>query len=375
MSGDRPDVLIVGGGIIGCALAAELAARGRAVTVIERREPGAEASGAAAGMLAPQHDASHRDAFFDLALESRNLYPAWARVLGEETGIDVGYRQTGLLRCGYGADACRGSPRPATGSARRACRSSTVRRTELAAEVGGRLSPEVARRRLLPRRGPGGPAAADPGRLAPRATPGSARADGAAPPPPSASRTEPVVASTPRRDRSSPTPSWMRRAPGPPSIRGCPCRFPCEPVRGQIVELWLEAPLETIVAADDVYLVPRPDGGVLLGSTVEFVGFRKEVTAQAVDRLIAAAVRLVPALASARFVTAWAGLRPGTPDGLPVLGRCPIRGCFFAAGHFRNGILLAPVTARILADCLTGAAPRDLSAFSVERFAGALQPT
>jgi ferredoxin len=102
--------------------------------------------------------------------------------------------------------------------------------------------------------------------------------------------------------------------------------------------------------------------------TVEHVGFRKEVTAEAVERLIAGAVRLVPALRSARFVTAWSGLRPGTPDGLPVLGGCGVPGLFFAAGHFRNGILLAPVTALAVADLLTEGAPRDLSAFSIERF-------
>ena len=98
MSPERADVLVVGGGVIGCAVAAELAARGRGVIVLE---PGTEASGAAAGMLSPQAEARTRDAFFDLALASRELYPAWVRVLEEETGVDVGYRRSGLLHCDF----------------------------------------------------------------------------------------------------------------------------------------------------------------------------------------------------------------------------------------------------------------------------------
>jgi glycine oxidase len=149
--------------------------------------------------------------------------------------------------------------------------------------------------------------------------------------------------------------------------------IPVHPVRGQIVELQIEGkPLETPVRSDAVYLVPRPDGTVLLGSTIELVGFRKAVTAEAVERLIGAAVRLVPALKSARFVSAWSGLRPGTPDGLPVLGESPVPGLFFATGHFRNGILLAPMTAKVVADVLTGSNTRDLSAFSIERFSRSL---
>ena len=152
-----------------------------------------------------------------------------------------------------------------------------------------------------------------------------------------------------------------------------PLTVPVEPVRGQIVELRLSGPpLPVILSCDDVYVVPRADGTVLLGSTVEHVGFRKDVTAGAVGQLIAAAARLMPEIASARFVTAWSGLRPGTPDGLPILGPCRVPGLYFAAGHFRSGILLAPATAVALADLLTGGAGRDLASFSIERFAEAL---
>ncbi len=368
MSPERTDVLVVGGGLIGCALAAELAARGRAVTVIERAEPGAEASGAAAGMLAPQAEARGRDALFDLALESRNLYPAWVRTLEEETGIDVGYRRTGLLRCVF-PDSPPGSLAAQIAWQRAAGLAVGERRAdELAEEVGGRLSPDVAGAAFFPEEG-----MVDPRRLT-RAAWLLAQRRGV--------RVQTGVTVLGFRIeggvcRGVETETGMILADSIVDAAGAwaafdlflPLSVPVQPVRGQIVELRLrERPLETMVSCDDVYLVPRPDGSVLLGSTFEHVGFRKEVTAEAVERLIAGAVRLVPELRSARFVTAWSGLRPGTPDGLPVLGGCGVPGLFFAAGHFRNGILLAPVTALAVADLLTEGAPRDLSPFSIERF-------
>jgi glycine oxidase len=145
--------------------------------------------------------------------------------------------------------------------------------------------------------------------------------------------------------------------------------MPVEPVHGQIVEVESPAPaLSAVVESEDVYVVPR-GGSWLLGSTAERIGFEKRVTAGAVARLLAAATRLFPALEGAAFLRAWSGLRPGTPDGLPVLGRGPLPGLFLATGHFRNGILLAPVTALALADLLTGSSGRDLTPFSIFRFA------
>lgn len=373
MKADRPDVLIVGGGVIGCALAAELAARGRTVAVVERREPGEEASGAAAGMLAPQAEALGRDAFFDLALESRNLYPAWARLLTEETGIDVGYRRTGLLQCVFGAS------QPGQLSERHAWQRAAglaiaLRRgAELSGEISGRLSPEVREAVFFPEE-----AVVDP-RCLTRAAWRLAERRGVQ------VRTGTSVLRFRIENgvcRGVDTEAGPMEAGAVVDAAGAwaafdsrlPFPVPVQPVRGQIVELFMmQKPLETIVRSEDVYLVARPDGTVLLGSTEEFVGFRKGVTAEAVERLIAAAVRLVPALGSARFVGAWSGLRPGTPDGLPVLGESSVPGLYFATGHFRSGILLAPVTAKILADCLTGGPPRDISSFSVERFEGSLR--
>jgi glycine oxidase len=369
----RPDdILIVGGGVIGCALAAELATRGQRVTVIERGEPGLEASGAAAGMLTPQAEAHRRDGLFDLALESRNLYPQWAGALFEETGIDVGYRRTGILQCVFGEP---GGQRLFPAYAWQCAAGLPVEEyspAQLRRCLGGRLSPEVGEAVFFP-----DDAVVDPRRLM-LALALAARRRGVR------LRTGTAARRFLVRDgvcRGVETEEGPIEAKAVVDAAGAWAAFdrdlapppPVAPVRGQIVELSIpDQPLPSVVSSDEVYLVPRPDGTVLLGSTLELVGFRKGVTAEAVQRLIAAAVRLVPSLKAARFVSAWSGLRPGTTDGLPVLGRSPVPGLFYATGHYRNGILLAPVTARILADLLTGGSERDLSAFSISRFAGSL---
>ena len=128
--------------------------------------------------------------------------------------------------------------------------------------------------------------------------------------------------------------------------------------------------LATVVESGEVYVVPR-GGSWLLGSTVERIDFEKRVTAGTVARLIAAAARLLPAIEAAAFRRAWSGLRPGTPDGLPVLGRGPLPGLYLATGHFRNGILLTPVTADLIAAALAGEpAPDWAAAVDPRRFSG-----
>jgi glycine oxidase len=148
-------------------------------------------------------------------------------------------------------------------------------------------------------------------------------------------------------------------------------RIPIQPVRGQILSLEApEPPLRTIVFGGGVYLVPRRDHSVAVGATQEKVGFDCRVTAGGVAQLLGAAPGLVPALARSTFLQAWAGLRPVTPDHLPLVGELPgAPGLVVAAGHFRNGVLLAPITARLVADLVLGKAlPADADALRVERF-------
>src|SRR6266446_10728242 len=124
-----------------------------------------------------------------------------------------------------------------------------------------------------------------------------------------------------------------------------------------------------VVRAPDVYLIPRSDGRMLIGATAEEAGFDKRTVPETIQKLRQAALDLVPKLADARILEAWAGLRPGTPDGLPILGATPTPGYFVATGHFRDGILLAPVTAKVIGQMMTGQKPQiDVSGFLANRF-------
>jgi glycine oxidase len=148
-----------------------------------------------------------------------------------------------------------------------------------------------------------------------------------------------------------------------------PHQFPTRPVKGQMLCMVGGPALTHVLRAPEVYLVPRSDGRVLIGATVEEAGFDKRTDADTIQRMQRAAVALVPALRSARVLEAWAGLRPGTPDALPLLGATSTPGYFVAAGHFRDGILLAPVTAHVMAEVVSGRKPElDLTPFLPARF-------
>jgi glycine oxidase len=160
-----------------------------------------------------------------------------------------------------------------------------------------------------------------------------------------------------------------------------PHPFPTRPVKGQM--LYVAMPekelvrhvVRTMGLTPDVYLIPRSDGRMLIGTTVEEAGFDKQTVPETILKLRHAAVDLVPRLGDARILEAWAGLRPGTPDGLPILGATPTPGYFVATGHFRDGILLAPATAKVMGHMMTGQTmsgqgPQiDMSKFSANRFA------
>jgi len=371
----RPDVLIVGGGVVGCAVGRALAGRGLRVTIAERGRVGEEASAAAAGLLSPQSDGHAAGPLFDLLLASHRLYPDWARALEEETGQPVGYRRTGLLRCALS------EPEEARLSAllpwqlERGLSVEWRDAEQLSKGVGLRVSPEARAGAFFPDEG-----LVDPRRLT-RALAASAGARGV-----TFCEEAPVRRFWIERGRCRGVETDSGRLEAGRVVdaagawaffdAGLPFVVPVEPVRGQIVELDPQPErLAVVLQSENVYLAPHADGRLLVGSTLERVGFRKEVTASAVRDLLAAATRLAPPLAAARLVTAWAGLRPATPDGLPILGGCDVEGLFLAAGHFRNGILLAPITAALMADALTGAAPADLEPFSVARFGATLGPT
>lgn len=143
-----------------------------------------------------------------------------------------------------------------------------------------------------------------------------------------------------------------------------------KPARGQMIQFQLRVPpFQKILASNHGYLVPRADGRVIAGSTVEFVGFDKQVTAEGVASILAIALQLAPSLASAPIDSMWAGFRPYTDDRLPILGEGPLRGLYLATGHFRNGILLAPITAQLIAELvLDKPLSVDMRPFSAARF-------
>jgi glycine oxidase len=146
-------------------------------------------------------------------------------------------------------------------------------------------------------------------------------------------------------------------------------RFPVRPVRGQILSVAGGAALRHVIRAPEVYVVPRSDGRILIGSTIEEAGFDKRTDPDRIRRLHQAAIALIPAMEKSRILEAWAGLRPGTPDNLPILGATPVPGYYAATGHFRDGILLAPITAHLMAQLIIEKNPDDdLSAFSPSRF-------
>ena len=152
--------------------------------------------------------------------------------------------------------------------------------------------------------------------------------------------------------------------------RGAWSGAPVRPRKGQMLYVQPKTSiLQHVLRAPEVYLVPRSSGKILIGATVEDVGFDKSVNPLVIDQLVSAAAKYLPELASAAIMQSWAGLRPGTPDGLPIIGSTSAPLIFAATGHFRNGILLAPVTAKIMVELIQGRpAPLDISAFSPARF-------
>lgn len=367
------DVVVVGGGVIGLAIAREAARAGMSVRLFDRGEPGGEASGASAGILAAQLEAHHPGPLLAPALASRALYPDLAAALLDESGVDVDLRRDGALVVARGAAMAdelartfefqRGLGLPVERLDAAGLRSAEPALTE-AAVFGLRLPDEasldpvrlVDALRLAAERAGAEIAArteveallVSGGRVSGvRAAGGAAHPAGAV-----------VIAAG----------AWSGALAGPGIVPP-----PSEPVRGQIVVFEAPGLIRHVLSGGTGYLVPRTDGRVLAGSTMERAGFDRRVTAEGLAHLAAAALALVPGLAPASFHRAWAGLRPAAPDGLPVVGAGAVAGLLYACGHLRNGIVLAPLTARAIAGMLRGEAAVvdgiDLGPFSPLRFA------
>lgn len=360
-------IVVAGGGLIGCAVAWRLAQRGLSVLVIESTSPGRAASWAAAGMLAPLIE-SHNVPFRGLAAQSLLRFPAFVQELAETSGIDAELQLSGKIDVAFGkedSDALRLSYGDELPNDVRAIPAAELRALEpgVSPAATGALHSahdgSVDNRKLTR----AACAAARMARVEFR-TESSVRAVVCG-----RAGCEGVLLASGERVAADTVVVAAGAWSG--SIGGLPLRLPVFPVRGQMIALeYLPRILSHLIMTTDCYIVPRTDGRVVVGSTVEHAGFDDRPTARGISQLMSAAIRAVPQLADAAVVETWAGLRPGTPDDLPILGADPrVPGVFYATGHYRNGILLAPVTADLIADAVMGNTPTpDIAAFAVDRF-------
>jgi glycine oxidase len=342
-----PDVIIAGAGIIGLSTALELRRRGAQVLVLDRGEPGQEASSAAAGMLAPS-DSETPLPLRPLAFASAKLYPEYVQDLETASGIKVDYRRQGTIAFLQGH---------AVPPQYRRLSTEELSRMESAVAAQGHTTFFVAENSV------------DPVLLV-RAAVAAAKQNGVE------VRPHTAVEDVGTRGGVMEVTAGSERlaARAMVNCRGAWSGAPVKPRKGQslYVQPQRRGLLEHVVVAPGVYLVPRSSGKILIGATVEDVGYDWNVDPATIRGLHQAAARLVPELASATVTESWAGLRPGSPDDLPLMGATETPGLFIASGHFRNGILLAPATARIMADLVMAKpATIDISAFSPLRFATA----
>jgi glycine oxidase len=373
---NRADAVVIGGGVIGCSIARDLLSRGLTVTVVERDSPGRRATWAAAGMLSPLSEAGGAGPFLELADASLERFAAFAHALREESGIDIEYRTNGKLHVSIG-DTDEQLRALATGP--HATRfdvslldGAEARRREPA------LTPEVTSAALV------GRDHRVNNRLLAQALLASATSAGAA-----FRNANPVSAVVTRGDRVA----GVRLASGEQieadhvvlaagawsgDVEGLPRPLPLSPIKGQMFAVdsrpraaGRTGPLvQRVIFSRACYIIPRDDGRLLVGATVEDVGFRKGPTPRGIATLMGAAAAVMPFIDDLPLVETWAGFRPATPDRMPLLGTDPdVRGLYYATGHFRNGILLAPITAAIVGALAAGhEPPLDIAPFSVRRF-------
>lgn len=362
----KRDVLIVGGGVIGCSIALKLAEAGCKVSVLERGRIGCEASSAAAGMLSPQADSLQPDEFFAFGIQSRSMYKDFVAHLKEMSGIDAQLREEGTLFVSIenlkdhvddwaswqieaglkleritAADLCKLEP-AVTKAATRAIYLPEDH------QVDNRLLMEAL------------------GLAIRRAGVEVIEGEEVT----SLIVTENRVKGLACGDKQIHTGtvliaagSWSGRLLEPVGLIARTI-----PVRGQMIAVRSSA-IRHVLHSSRVYFVPRRDGRLLIGATIEDVGFEKATTAKGLHSLLDAAIALAPEISRAEIVETWSGLRPDTIDHLPILGQTQIENLWLATGHYRNGILLAPATAELMArSILKGRDEAGLKPFSARRF-------
>lgn len=347
---------IIGGGVIGASIACELAAEKLDVVLLDRQQPGREASWAAAGMLSPGPDSLDSLPLVPLAKESMRLYPEFVAAIQEVSGKPTGFARNGTIEIFTAPDGESERDKMvaqyhALGIPIEPVSLDTARKAEPA------LGPAVRAASWLPQE-----ATLDP-RLLMDALLVAAQCRGVE------INADSVVTSVLLdgnhctgviADGKSISAKCVIVAAGCFSggIDWLARYAPTRPVRGQILALHPKGAVSgRTLRSPNAYLLSRPDGRIIAGSTLEDAGFDKHVTTAGIRKILDGVLELAPALATATLVDFWAGLRPGTPDNLPILGPTDIRGLYMATGHYRNGILLAPATAKLLSEWVLGRAP------------------
>jgi glycine oxidase len=347
----QADVIVIGAGVIGLSLACELRRAGMAVIVLEKNQPGREASWAAGGTIA-WCEAGPHPLFRDLARASAKMYPAFVHTLQDESGVNVDFRREGRIRFLDGESqelAAFGKP---------------IGEKDLQT-----LEPELEYRApavLLPED------TVDPRQLVQALLKcalhlGVEVASGAEV---QELRFEANKAAGVATTKTTYSAAAIVNCAGAWAGQIPPIAIPTRPIKGHMLCLvGKNISLRHVVHGLGVYVVPRSDGRIVIGSTVEDVGFDKRVHPDIVQRLHQSAANLVPKLGQLLIHDDWVGLRPGTPDGMPILEKTSVDGYFVATGHYRDGIMLAPITARLMTDIVLGRETKlDLSAFSLSRF-------
>jgi glycine oxidase len=349
----RPsDIIVIGAGIVGCAVAHELARRGASVQIVDERPVGMGATQASAGVLAPYIEAREESPLLDLTVRSLDLFDDFIARVSSESGVAVPYRRTGTLDVATSEAEMRALETTAAVLTRRGVPALLLDATVRAEEpqlgdgaIGGLLieahgfvvASELTRALVM-----------------------AARRHGAQLIEQShvrriSRRDDDIVVDT---DRGSLTGNAVVLAAGSWSgevaIEGVTAPVPVRPVRGQLLSLgWTGTPLRRVTWSSRCYLVPWDDGTLLVGATVEEAGFDERATVAGVRDLLDAACEIVPRAWTAGFRGARVGLRPASVDGLPIIGpSSAVPNLMYATGHYRNGVLLAPVTAQLVADAM-----------------------
>jgi glycine oxidase len=365
------DVAIAGGGVIGGAIALELARAGLRVGVFDRQHPGLEASWASAGILSPAPESPGMIAMVPLGKASLSLYPDFVARVEEISGQNTGFRPKGTLEALFSKDT-REELSTIIALHHGLGLQAEALRPEDARELEPALSEEVEAAVLRPNE------ASIDNRALTNAVLEAAKRSGAEIFPGSGVKAiwrDGNRCAGLQLQKEKIEAKWTIIAAGcfSETIEGVAKYAPVTPAKGQMAALRAhDVEIQRVLWSDKIYLVPRNDGRILAGATVEHVGFDKRTTAGGIQKILSAAIELAPGLANARIEETWAGLRPDSPDHLPILGPTDIDGLLMATGHFRSGILLTPITAQVIREWITEQrASVDWSRFSPLRFQSA----